>query len=103
MLLQAFDEEDPQAARQALNSPFIKHMDVEYARLARDLPLPEGEVPVSRPSIRKNAAPSYVSPKAPSAASGNSEVRAPVLKAALMVVFIMVFGILASAHSINSV
>jgi len=98
--LQAFDEEDPQAARQALNSPFIKHMDVEYSRLARDLPLPDGEVPVSRPSIRKNAAPSYVSPKA---ASDDSEVRAPVLKAALMVVFIMVFGISASAHSINSV
>jgi len=73
MLLQAFDEEDPQAARQALNSPFIKHMDVEYSRLARDLPLPEGEVPVSRPSIRKNAAPSYVSPKNLSAESGNSE------------------------------
>uniref|UniRef100_T1H798 Gamma-soluble NSF attachment protein n=1 Tax=Megaselia scalaris TaxID=36166 RepID=T1H798_MEGSC len=39
MLLQAFDDEDPEAAAQALNSPFIKHMDVEYARLARDLPL----------------------------------------------------------------
>ena len=72
MLLQAFDEEDPQGARSALNSPFIKHMDVEYARLARDLPLPEGEVPVSKPSIRENAAPSYVSPKAQ--ASGSSEV-----------------------------
>ncbi|GFG30681.1 hypothetical protein Cfor_07458, partial [Coptotermes formosanus] len=91
MLLQAFDEEDPQAARQALNSPFIKHMDVEYSRLARDLPLPEGEVPVSRPSIRKNAAPSYVSPKTLSGASGNSEVRAQVLKDALMLVSIMVF------------
>jgi hypothetical protein len=89
MLLQAFDEEDPQAARQALNSPFIKHMDVEYSRLARDLPLPEGEVPVSRPSIRKNAAPSYVSPKGPSAASGNSEVRAPVSKVSLMVISII--------------
>ncbi|KAL5288453.1 NAPG family protein [Megaselia abdita] len=42
MLLQAFDDEDPEAAAQALNSPFIKHMDVEYARLARDLPLPRG-------------------------------------------------------------
>lgn len=89
--MQAFDEEDPQAARQALNSPFIKHMDVEYSRLARDLPLPEGEVPVSRPSIRKNAAPSYVSPKTLSGASGNSEVRAQVLKDALMLVSIMVF------------
>lgn len=42
MLLQAYDDEDPDAAAQALNSSFIKHMDVEYARLARDLPLPKG-------------------------------------------------------------
>ncbi|PNF17069.1 Gamma-soluble NSF attachment protein [Cryptotermes secundus] len=75
MLLQAFDEEDPQAARQALNNPFIKHMDVEYARLARDLPLPEGVVPVSKPSVRQNAAPSYVSPKAVSAATSAEEGR----------------------------
>ncbi|XP_069699354.1 gamma-soluble NSF attachment protein [Periplaneta americana] len=73
MLLQAFDEEDPQAARSALNSPFIKHMDVEYSRLARDLPLPEGEVPVSKPSVRENAAPSYVSPKAHAAASEDAK------------------------------
>lgn len=76
MLLQGFDEEDPQAARQALSSPFIKHMDVEYSRLARDLPLPEGEVPVPKPSVRENAAPSYVSPRALSAAAGNAEVHA---------------------------
>jgi len=77
--LQAFDEEDPQAAWQALNSPFIKHMDVEYSRLARDLRLPEGEVPVSKPSVRENAAPSYVSPKALSATAGNVEVGAHIL------------------------
>lgn len=41
-ILQAYDEEDPDGARQALNSPFIKHMDVEYAILARDMPLPKG-------------------------------------------------------------
>ncbi|PSN48741.1 Gamma-soluble NSF attachment protein [Blattella germanica] len=73
MLLQAFDEEDPRGARSALNSPFIKHMDVEYARLARDLPLPEGEAPVSKPSIRENAAPSYVSPKAQSSLTSDTE------------------------------
>ncbi|XP_056639587.1 gamma-soluble NSF attachment protein-like [Diorhabda sublineata] len=41
-LLQAYDEEDPAAARRILNCPLIKHMDVEYAILARDMPLPEG-------------------------------------------------------------
>lgn len=76
--MQAFDEEDPQAARQALSSPFIKHMDVEYSRLARDLPLPEGEVPVTKPSVRENAAPSYVSPKVLSAAAANAEVCAQI-------------------------
>ncbi|CAG9824876.1 unnamed protein product [Phaedon cochleariae] len=46
-LLQAYDEEDAEGAQRALNSPFIKHMDVEYAILARDMPLPEGmTVPV---------------------------------------------------------
>lgn len=61
-LLQAFDDEDSDAARQALNSPFIKHMDVEYARLARDLPLPQGVAAAPKASVRENAAPSYVSP-----------------------------------------
>lgn len=42
MLLQAFDDEDPDAARAALNSPFIRHMDIEYSQLARSLPLPQG-------------------------------------------------------------
>lgn len=41
-LLQAYDEEDPAAAHRILNCPLIKHMDVEYAILARDMPLPEG-------------------------------------------------------------
>lgn len=40
-LLTAYDEEDADMARQALNDPFIKHMDVEYAILARDMPVPE--------------------------------------------------------------
>ena len=61
-LLQAYDEEDPEGVKAALESPFIKHMDVEYARLARDLPLPKG-IPTLHPpeSIRHNVAPSYVS------------------------------------------
>lgn len=42
MLLQAYDDEDPDTALQALASPFIKHMDVEYAILAREVPLPKG-------------------------------------------------------------
>ncbi|XP_068212502.1 gamma-soluble NSF attachment protein-like [Palaemon carinicauda] len=41
MLIQAFDEEDGDMARKALNSSFIKHMDVEYAKLARSLPVPK--------------------------------------------------------------
>lgn len=63
-LLQGFDEEDAEMAASALNSPFIKHMDVEYARLARDLPLPKGLAPISKASVIENAAPSYISPNA---------------------------------------
>lgn len=55
MLLQGFDEEDPDLARRALSSPFIKHMDVEYAILARDLPLPEG-MPVAPKAAAKEKA-----------------------------------------------
>lgn len=64
MLLQAYDEEDGDAAKRALNSPFIKHMDLEYSILARDMPLPEGMMttaPKVSSSVRENAAPSYVS------------------------------------------
>ncbi|XP_065161911.1 gamma-soluble NSF attachment protein [Atheta coriaria] len=63
-LLAAFDEEDPEAARVALNNPFIKHMDVEYAILARDMPLPQGmtQPMVKSGGVRENAAASYVSP-----------------------------------------
>ncbi|XP_067002899.1 gamma-soluble NSF attachment protein [Anabrus simplex] len=77
MLLQAFDEEDPEAARSALNSPFIKHMDVEYSRLARDLPLPEGVVAVPKAAVRENAAPSYVSPNAQATLSAEKEESKP--------------------------
>ena len=74
MLLQGFDDEDPEVVRQALNHPFIKHMDVEYARLARDLPLPEGISAPKVSMVRENAAPSYVSPNATSVVSADVEV-----------------------------
>lgn len=69
MLLQAYDEEDPEAAKRALNSPFIKHMDVEYSILARDMPLPEGMSNPPKAIVRENAAPSYVSPNSQTTAS----------------------------------
>ncbi|XP_041986791.1 gamma-soluble NSF attachment protein-like [Aricia agestis] len=60
-LLQAFDEEDRDSAKRALASPFIRSMDVEYARLAQMIPLPEGIEPAPKAVVRENAAPSYVS------------------------------------------
>lgn len=60
-LLQAYDDEDADLARRALSSPFIKHMDIEYARLARDLKLPKG-MSAPKASVNPNAAASYVSP-----------------------------------------
>lgn len=39
-------------------------MDIEYARLARDLPLPKGIVAAPRANVIENAAPSYKSPNA---------------------------------------
>lgn len=75
MLLTAYDEEDPVAARTALNNPFIKNMDVEYSRLARDLPLPKGsDVALPKPAVRPHAAPSYVSPNATSTNTTTAEV-----------------------------
>lgn len=64
MLLQAYDNEDADSARAALNSPFIKHMDTEYAKLARGLPLPQQEYAVPPAGVRANAAPSYISANA---------------------------------------
>uniref|UniRef100_A0A1A9UJ22 Gamma-soluble NSF attachment protein n=1 Tax=Glossina austeni TaxID=7395 RepID=A0A1A9UJ22_GLOAU len=63
MLLQAYDDEDPDTALRALSSPFIKHMDVEYALLAREVPLPQG-MPASKADVIKNATASYTSPNA---------------------------------------
>ncbi|EFN81239.1 Gamma-soluble NSF attachment protein [Harpegnathos saltator] len=80
-LLQAYDNEDADSARAALNSPFIKHMDVEYAKLARGLSLPQQQYSVPPAGVRANAAESYVSPNA-SKASGQSTVEAEVNHAA---------------------
>lgn len=64
MLLQAYDDEDPDAARRALSSPFIRHMDVEYACLARDLNLPKGISTAPKANVIENAAAEYKSPNA---------------------------------------
>lgn len=61
-LLQAYDDEDPELAKRALMSPFIRHMDVEYARLSRELKLPKGMATAPKAPIIENAAASYVSP-----------------------------------------
>lgn len=37
MLLEGFEEDDPDLANRALNSSFIKHMDIDYAKLAKTL------------------------------------------------------------------
>lgn len=65
MLLQGFDDEDPDLARRALMAPFIRHMDVEYSKLARDLKLPSGLSTAPKASVIENAAASYKSPNAP--------------------------------------
>ncbi|XP_045784131.1 gamma-soluble NSF attachment protein isoform X1 [Maniola jurtina] len=73
-LLQAYDEEDRESAKKALASPFIRSMDVEYARLAATIPLPESLEPVPKGGVRENAAPSYVSASANSIAKMDNEV-----------------------------
>ncbi|XP_043286153.1 gamma-soluble NSF attachment protein-like isoform X2 [Venturia canescens] len=68
MLLQAYDNEDANMARTALNSPFIKHMDVEYAKLARGLPLPttqEYAIPPRSDEGKEEAAAAEVIPDTP--------------------------------------
>lgn len=41
-LQSAFESEEPEAAERALADPFIRHMDTEFAKLARIIPLPKG-------------------------------------------------------------
>lgn len=64
-LLQAYDDEDPDLARRALASPFIRHMDIEYSKLARDLKLPKGLTTAPKATVIENAAASYISPSNP--------------------------------------
>lgn len=90
MLLQAYDNEDADAARSALNSPFIKHMDVEYAKLARGLPLPQQEYAIPPAGVRANAAESYVSPNA-SKVGGQATVEAEVNHVSYYFIIIHIF------------
>ncbi|XP_026760838.1 gamma-soluble NSF attachment protein-like [Galleria mellonella] len=76
-LLQAYDEEDRDSAKRALASPFIRNMDVEYARLATTIPLPEGIDPAPKASVRENAAPSYVSANAGNAIKHQEDEESP--------------------------
>ncbi|CAG0916018.1 unnamed protein product [Notodromas monacha] len=39
-ILDAYSAEDEEACRKALTDPYIKHMDVEYAKLSRDMEFP---------------------------------------------------------------
>ncbi|XP_033164120.1 gamma-soluble NSF attachment protein isoform X2 [Drosophila mauritiana] len=50
-LLKAFDDEDPELATKMLASPFIRHMDVEYALLSKDVPLPQGNRQMTKNGI----------------------------------------------------
>lgn len=62
---QSYDDEDWESVQQALSSPFIKHMDVDYARLANAVPLPEGikNVPkAAKSAVVSNAHQAYTSP-----------------------------------------
>ncbi|MGZ7314077.1 hypothetical protein ACXWRI_09355, partial [Streptococcus pyogenes] len=70
LLLQSFDDEDAEGAARALASPFIRHMDVEYSILARDIPLPRGIAAANKAGTIKNAAASYKSPNAGQSAEG---------------------------------
>ncbi|XP_058126703.1 gamma-soluble NSF attachment protein-like [Anopheles ziemanni] len=76
-LLQAYDDEDPELAQRALSSPFIRHMDIEYARLARDLPLPKGMAIAPKANVIENAAASYVSPNSGAAIDASKPVAGP--------------------------
>ena len=53
-------------------------MDVEYARLARDLPLPKGVSIAPKANVIENAAASYVSPNS-GAAGDVSTIEIPSL------------------------
>ena len=42
-LLEAFDEQDGDAAKEAINSKAIKDLDIDFARLAKQIVLPDSE------------------------------------------------------------
>lgn len=58
--------EDTEVILSALADPFIRHMDVEYARLAKEIPLPKETSGicsgVPKANVIENAAASYKSP-----------------------------------------
>lgn len=68
-LLQAYDEGDADNAKRALMSPFIRHMDLEYAQLSTQLALPK-EVGAPRTGVIENAAAPYDSQTSGGEASG---------------------------------
>lgn len=74
-LLQAYDDEDPDLARRALKSPFIRHMDIEYARLSTILKLPKGMVIAPKAAIIENATASYSSQTAGNSSYASEESR----------------------------
>ncbi|XP_036333275.1 gamma-soluble NSF attachment protein [Rhagoletis pomonella] len=78
LLLQAFDDEDPDSAKRALAAPFIRHMDVEYSILARDIPLPHGLSTAPKADVIKDAAPSYMSPNTEISDDGSNKADVPV-------------------------
>uniref|UniRef100_A0AAG5DS71 Uncharacterized protein n=1 Tax=Anopheles atroparvus TaxID=41427 RepID=A0AAG5DS71_ANOAO len=52
-LTQAYDDEDPKLVQMALSPPFIQHIDIEYARLAHNLPLPIGSAIAPKANVIK--------------------------------------------------
>ncbi|KOB68245.1 Gamma-soluble nsf attachment protein [Operophtera brumata] len=68
MLLQGMDENDSELVKRALGAPFIRSMDVEYARLAATIPLPQGDRDaLTGPGVRLGAEQPYVSGQAAAA------------------------------------
>ena len=43
-LLAAYDEDDADAAKEVLNSPAIKNLDIDFARLAKHIKLPTSDL-----------------------------------------------------------
>ncbi|XP_042230090.1 gamma-soluble NSF attachment protein-like [Homarus americanus] len=73
MLIQAFDEEDGDMALKALSSSFIKHMDIEYAKLARSLPVPKCNQETKKPGVT-DTYPPYTSSSAADVDSVSKEM-----------------------------